>query len=107
MASSGEEMSGGSPSRAGGGTEPPIPEPAAAGASQLDGAEDFEVLEEDEDDLSELPPLEDVGRARGPLREGAQSSERGPGEAAEEPQEWLDVLGESRAGGRQGVRRML
>lgn len=104
MASSGEETSGGSPGRAGGGTSP---EPAAVGAAQLDGAEDFEVLEEDEDDLSELPPLEDVGRARGPLREDAQSSERGPGEAAEDPQEWLDVLGESRAGGWQGVPRML
>ncbi|XP_046789770.1 peptidyl-prolyl cis-trans isomerase FKBP8 isoform X3 [Gallus gallus] len=93
MASSGEEMSSGSPGRASSDTEPPGPEPAATCAAQLDGAEDFEVLEEDEDDLSELPPLEDVGRARGPLREDAQSSEQGPGEAAEDPQEWLDVLG--------------
>ncbi|XP_065604807.1 peptidyl-prolyl cis-trans isomerase FKBP8 [Cyrtonyx montezumae] len=90
MASSGEETSGGSPGRAGTGTEPPCPEPAVA---QLDGAEDFEVLEEDEDDLSELPPLEDVGRARGPLRENARPSEQDPGEAVEDPQEWLDVLG--------------
>ncbi|OXB73131.1 UNVERIFIED_CONTAM: hypothetical protein H355_012056 [Colinus virginianus] len=87
MASSGQETSGGSPGRAGTGTEPPCPEPA------VDGAEDFEVLEEDEDDLSELPPLEDVGRARGPLREDARSSEQDPGEAVEDPQEWLDVLG--------------
>lgn len=99
-------MSSGSPGRASSDTEPPGPEPAVTCAAQLDGAEDFEVLEEDEDDLSELPPLEDVGRARGPLREDAQSSEQGPGEAAEDPQEWLDVLGESRSGGQQGVPRM-
>ncbi|NXH40823.1 FKBP8 isomerase, partial [Dicaeum eximium] len=44
--------------------------------------------EEDEDDLSELPPLEAVGRAA-PPREDAQPPEQGAGE----PQEWLDVLG--------------
>ncbi|NXI21156.1 FKBP8 isomerase, partial [Sterrhoptilus dennistouni] len=88
MASSGEEPRSGSPGRAGTGTE--LEE---ADAAQLDTAEDFEVLEEeeedDEDDLSELPPLEDVGRPR----EDAQPPEPGKGEAAGDPQEWLDVLG--------------
>lgn len=91
MASSGEEPRSGSPGRAGTGTE--LEE--EADAAQLDTAEDFEVLEEegedDEDDLSELPPLEDVGRPR----EDAQPPEPGTGEAAGDPQEWLDVLGES------------
>ncbi|NXC58817.1 FKBP8 isomerase, partial [Aleadryas rufinucha] len=95
MASSGEEPRSGSPGRAGTGTEPA----AAADAAQLDTAEDFEVLEEeeeeeeDEDDLSELPPLEDVGRPPAPAREDAQPPEQGGGDAAGEPQEWLDVLG--------------
>ncbi|XP_014742726.1 PREDICTED: peptidyl-prolyl cis-trans isomerase FKBP8 isoform X2 [Sturnus vulgaris] len=91
MASSGEEPRSGSPGRAGTGTE------TAADAAQLDTAEDFEVLEEegdeDEDDLSELPPLEDVGRPPAPPREDAQPPEQGAGDAAGEPQEWLDVLG--------------
>lgn len=91
MASSGEEPRGGSPGRAGTGTEPS----PAADAAQLDAAEDFEVLEEEEEDLSELPPLEDVGRPPAPPREDAQASEQGGGEAAEDPQEWLDVLGKS------------
>uniref|UniRef100_A0A8U7NHH4 peptidylprolyl isomerase n=1 Tax=Corvus moneduloides TaxID=1196302 RepID=A0A8U7NHH4_CORMO len=93
MASSGEEPRSGSPGRAGTGTEPA----AAADAAQLDTAEDFEVLEEeeeeDEDDLSELPPLEDVGRPPAPPREDAQLPEQGAGDAAGDPQEWLDVLG--------------
>ncbi|KAF1665949.1 Peptidyl-prolyl cis-trans isomerase FKBP8, partial [Aptenodytes patagonicus] len=84
----------GSPGRAGTGTEPS----PTADAAQLDAAEDFEVLEEEEEeeeeeDLSELPPLEDVGRPPAPPREDAQPSEQGGGEAAEDPQEWLDVLG--------------
>ncbi|XP_053855432.1 peptidyl-prolyl cis-trans isomerase FKBP8 [Vidua macroura] len=92
MASSGEEARSGSPGRAGTGTEP------AADAAQLDTAEDFEVLEEeegeeDEDDLSELPPLEDVGRPPAPPREDAQPPEQGAGDAAGDPEEWLDVLG--------------
>ncbi|NWH82217.1 FKBP8 isomerase, partial [Piaya cayana] len=87
MASSGEEPRSSSPSRAGPGTEPD--------AAQLDTGEDFEVLEdeEEEEDLSELPPLEDVGRPA--PREDTQPSEPGRGNAAEDPQEWLDVLGES------------
>lgn len=89
MASSGEEPRSGSPSRAGTGSE-------AEDAAQLDTAEDFEVLEEegeeDEDDLSELPPLEDVARPPAPPREDA---EQGAGDTAGDPQEWLDVLGEN------------
>lgn len=94
MASSGEERRSGSPGRAGTGTEPA----PTADAAQLDTAEDFEVLEEEEEeeeDLSELPPLEDVGRPPAPTREDAKPSEQGKGDAAEDPQEWLDVLGES------------
>lgn len=102
MASSGEEPRSGSPGRAGTGTEAA----AAADAAQLDTAEDFEVLEEeeedDEDDLSELPPLEDVGRPPAPPREDAQPPEPGTGDAAGDPQEWLDVLGE--CPGREGAR---
>lgn len=102
MASSGEEPRSGSPGRAGTGTEAA----AAADAAQLDTAEDFEVLEEeeeeDEDDLSELPPLEDVGRPPAPPREDAQRPEQGTGDAAGDPQEWLDVLGESP--GQEGAR---
>lgn len=93
MASSGEEPSSGSPGRAGTGSEAA----AAADAAQLDTAEDFEVLEEegeeDEDDLSELPPLEDVGRPPAPPREDAQPPVQGAGDAAGDPEEWLDVLG--------------
>uniref|UniRef100_A0A493U1D4 Uncharacterized protein n=1 Tax=Anas platyrhynchos platyrhynchos TaxID=8840 RepID=A0A493U1D4_ANAPP len=66
--------------------------------------EDFEVLEEDEDDLSELPPLEDVGRARAPPPpeppEDSRCPEQDPGETPEPPQEWLDVLGKQQEGGR-------
>ncbi|NXR11524.1 FKBP8 isomerase, partial [Semnornis frantzii] len=87
MASNGEERRSSSPSRAGTGTEPS----STADSTQLDTTEDFEVLEEEEEDedLSELPPLEDVGRPPAPPREDAQPAE----EAAEDPQEWLDVLG--------------
>ena len=100
MASSGEEPRSSSPGRAGTGTELS----PTADASQLDTAEDFEVLEEEEEeeDLSELPPLEDVGRPPVPPREDTQPSEQGGGEAAEDPQEWLDVLGESP--GKEGAR---
>ncbi|KAM9369175.1 peptidyl-prolyl cis-trans isomerase FKBP8 [Phaethornis superciliosus] len=88
MASSGEEPRSGSPNRAvtDTGTEPA----AAADAAHLDTAEEFEVLEEEEEeeeeDLSELPPLEDVSRAPVP-------AQRSGGEAAEEPPDWVDVLG--------------
>ncbi|XP_064353712.1 peptidyl-prolyl cis-trans isomerase FKBP8 isoform X1 [Dromaius novaehollandiae] len=93
MASSGEELSSSSPDWADSGTDLSCPELAGASASLLDSGEDFEVLEDDDDDLSELPPLEDVGRARTPAKEDARPSEQAPGEAAEDPQEWLDVLG--------------
>ncbi|KFQ36923.1 Peptidyl-prolyl cis-trans isomerase FKBP8, partial [Mesitornis unicolor] len=57
--------------------------------------EDFEVLEEEEEeeeDLSELPPLEDVGRPA-PPQEDTQPSEQAGGQVAEDPEEWLQVLG--------------
>uniref|UniRef100_A0A672UZ16 peptidylprolyl isomerase n=2 Tax=Strigops habroptila TaxID=2489341 RepID=A0A672UZ16_STRHB len=84
MASSGEEPRSGSPGRAGTGN---------GSEAALDTVEDFEVLEEEEEeeeeeDLSEMPPLEDVSRPPAPPPE-----EQGGGEAAEDPQEWLDVLG--------------
>lgn len=66
----------------------------------LDGVEDAEAVEEEEEeDLSELPPLEDVGQP--PLEEAEQ-----PGPLPESswlpwslslsppgPDEWLDILG--------------
>lgn len=76
------------------------PDQAEAGAAMLDSREDFEVLDDDEEDLSELPPLEDVGKGKVPPgKEGVQASGPEPaGEGAgEEPpaaEEWLDVLGE-------------
>uniref|UniRef100_A0A8B9EQS5 peptidylprolyl isomerase n=1 Tax=Anser cygnoides TaxID=8845 RepID=A0A8B9EQS5_ANSCY len=92
MASSGEEASAGSPAPVvDTGTAPSCPEPGLS-PTPPDSTEDFEVLEEDEDDLSELPPLEDVGRVREPP-EDARCPEQDPGEAPEAPQEWLDVLG--------------
>ncbi|XP_025894617.1 peptidyl-prolyl cis-trans isomerase FKBP8 [Nothoprocta perdicaria] len=91
MASSGEEQSSSSPDWGDSGTELSAAELAGAGASPLDSGEDFEVLEDEEDDLSELPPLEDVGRGRTPAKEGVP--EQAPAQDAEEPQEWLDVLG--------------
>ncbi|XP_019341692.2 peptidyl-prolyl cis-trans isomerase FKBP8 isoform X2 [Alligator mississippiensis] len=75
------------------------PDQAEAGAAMLDSREDFEVLDDDEEDLSELPPLEDVGKGKAPPgKEGVQASGPEPaGEGAgEEPpaaEEWLDVLG--------------
>lgn len=102
MASSGEEPRSGSPGRAGTGTELSL----AGDAAHLDTGEDFEVLEEEEEeeeDLSELPPLEDVSRPPVPPREDAQPSEQGRGEAAEDPQEWLDVLGENLSGRALGL----
>ncbi|KAI6072400.1 Peptidylprolyl isomerase [Aix galericulata] len=91
MASSEEEASTGCPAPVGTGTASSDPDPAPA---QSDSTEDFEVLEEDEDDLSELPPLEDIGRARAPPPpEDARCPEPGPGDTPEPPQEWLDVLG--------------
>lgn len=98
MASSEEEASTGCPTPVGTDTAPSCPDsdpdPAPA---QSDSTEDFEVLEEDEDDLSELPPLEDVGRARAPPPpeppEDSRCPEQDPGETPEPPQEWLDVLG--------------
>lgn len=103
MASSEEETSTGCPAPVGTGTASSDPDPDPAPA-QSDSTEDFEVLEEDEDDLSELPPLEDVGRARASPPpeppEDTRCPEPGPGETPEPPQEWLDVLGKQQEGGR-------
>ncbi|CAI5798788.1 peptidyl-prolyl cis-trans isomerase FKBP8 [Podarcis lilfordi] len=73
------------------------PELAKSNTSTLDSGEDFEVLDNDEEeeegrdeDLSGLPPLEDVPRNDG--RETAASQPPAP-EDAEETPEWVDVLG--------------
>ncbi|XP_074834291.1 peptidyl-prolyl cis-trans isomerase FKBP8 [Carettochelys insculpta] len=95
MASGGEGPAAGSPDWAD--TSMDL---ATASASMLDSGEDFEVLDEDdEDDLSELPPLEDVGPGRAmPAKDDTQAPrpEQAPEEAPEVPpaaEEWLDVLG--------------
>ncbi|XP_075759011.1 peptidyl-prolyl cis-trans isomerase FKBP8 [Pelodiscus sinensis] len=100
MASGGEEPADGSPDWAGASLDLGSPGLAEASASMLDSGEDFEVLdEEDDDDLSELPPLEDIGPEKAtPARDDAQTpgSEQTPEEASKMPlaaDEWLDVLG--------------
>ncbi|XP_027708948.1 peptidyl-prolyl cis-trans isomerase FKBP8 [Vombatus ursinus] len=75
--------------------------PSPSGAAQLDSGEDFEVLdgteeeeEGDDDDLSELPPLEDLGTAQneGPTEpQPTTSEETGPSSPLQE--EWMDILG--------------
>ncbi|XP_028906185.1 peptidyl-prolyl cis-trans isomerase FKBP8 isoform X2 [Ornithorhynchus anatinus] len=73
-----------------------IPSPSEV-ATQLEGGEDFEVLDEEEDDLSELPPLEDLRAAPAQAQSPADKEEPSVPEAAGEPEitqdEWLDVLG--------------
>uniref|UniRef100_K7FXT1 peptidylprolyl isomerase n=1 Tax=Pelodiscus sinensis TaxID=13735 RepID=K7FXT1_PELSI len=100
MASGGEEPADGSPDWAGASLDLGSPGLAEASASMLDSGEDFEVLdEEDDDDLSELPPLEDIGPEKAtPARDDSQTpgSEQTPEEASKMPlaaDEWLDVLG--------------
>ncbi|XP_061456971.1 peptidyl-prolyl cis-trans isomerase FKBP8 [Rhineura floridana] len=78
------------------------PELVKSSTSMLDSGEDFEVLnnddaeEEEDGDLSGLPPLEDVPAG------GVKDSRQGPAcelpapeesKATEEAREWLDVLG--------------
>ncbi|KAL2090285.1 hypothetical protein ACEWY4_014973 [Coilia grayii] len=63
----------------------------------LDGAEDFEMLETNEDDGGEddLPPLEDAGSGKKEEAEsegGARSRDDGPRQCAPKD-EWLDILG--------------
>ncbi|NXA42721.1 FKBP8 isomerase, partial [Eudromia elegans] len=93
MASSGEEQSSSSPDWGDSGTELSAAELAGAGSSPLDSGEDFEVLEDEDDDVSELPPLEDVGQGRPPATERGPAPEQAPAEDAGDQQEWLDVLG--------------
>lgn len=69
----------------------------------LDGAEDAEGDEDEDEELSELPPLQDVGRpaldeAKQPgalAREFLAAIEPEP-EPAPDPDEWLDILGKDR-----------
>ncbi|XP_043392019.1 peptidyl-prolyl cis-trans isomerase FKBP8 isoform X2 [Chelonia mydas] len=100
MASGGEGPADGSPDWADTSIDLSSPGLAKASASMLDSGEDFEVLDEDDDDdLSELPPLEDIGTGRAPpARDDTQvpGSEQAPEEVSNMPQaaeEWLDVLG--------------
>ncbi|XP_026510722.1 peptidyl-prolyl cis-trans isomerase FKBP8 [Terrapene carolina triunguis] len=100
MASGGEGPADGSPDWADTSIDLSSPGLAKASTSMLDSGEDFEVLDEDDDDdLSELPPLEDIGTGRTPpARDDTQApgSEQAPEEASNMPQaaeEWLDVLG--------------
>ncbi|KAL8177746.1 UNVERIFIED_CONTAM: Peptidyl-prolyl cis-trans isomerase fkbp8 [Gekko kuhli] len=73
------------------------PELAKAGASMMDSGEDFEVLDdEEEEDMSGLPPLEDV-----PTSKTAAAKDEARGSVSEQPaeegseavEEWMDVLG--------------
>ncbi|XP_060086542.1 peptidyl-prolyl cis-trans isomerase FKBP8-like, partial [Heteronotia binoei] len=73
------------------------PELAKANASVMDSGEDFEVLDdEEEDDMNDLPPLEDV-----PASKPTAAKEEAPGSMSERPaeegsetaEEWTDVLG--------------
>lgn len=75
------------------------PELAKANSSMLDSGEDFEVLDDDngagEDDLSGLPPLEDVPTSKVlPAKDASQETmAHPPEEGAKAEEEWLDVLG--------------
>ncbi|KAJ6664248.1 hypothetical protein lerEdw1_008467 [Lerista edwardsae] len=75
------------------------PELAKASSSMLDSGEDFEVLDDDngagEDDLSGLPPLEDVPTSKAlPVKDASQeTTAHPPKEGANAEEEWLDVLG--------------
>ncbi|XP_053152538.1 peptidyl-prolyl cis-trans isomerase FKBP8-like [Hemicordylus capensis] len=69
------------------------PELAKASASLLDSGEDFEVLDDEdgEEDLSDLPPLEDI-----PANKVPAAKDEGQATASEESVEaveWMDVLG--------------
>ncbi|XP_015266773.1 PREDICTED: peptidyl-prolyl cis-trans isomerase FKBP8 [Gekko japonicus] len=73
------------------------PELAKAGVSMMDSGEDFEVLDdEEEEDMSGLPPLEDVptGKTTAAKDEARGSvSEQPAMGGAEAVEEWMDVLG--------------
>ncbi|XP_069505388.1 peptidyl-prolyl cis-trans isomerase FKBP8 isoform X2 [Ambystoma mexicanum] len=68
--------------------------------SVLDSGEDFEIIDSEDDDLSELPLLEDLGATKKldtheeELRlQKAEDVEEEDTEAIPAPDEWLDVLG--------------
>ncbi|XP_066491799.1 peptidyl-prolyl cis-trans isomerase FKBP8 [Tiliqua scincoides] len=75
------------------------PELAKTNASMLDSGEDFEVLDDDngdgEEDLSGLPPLEDVPTSKTlPTKDASQETTAHPSkEDSKTEEEWLDVLG--------------
>ncbi|XP_020669929.3 peptidyl-prolyl cis-trans isomerase FKBP8 [Pogona vitticeps] len=77
------------------------PELAKPSTSSTDNGEDFEVLEneeeEDEEDrdeeMSGLPPLEDVPPAKAKNEGQGSVSDTPPEESSETSPEWLDVLG--------------
>uniref|UniRef100_H3ACC8 peptidylprolyl isomerase n=1 Tax=Latimeria chalumnae TaxID=7897 RepID=H3ACC8_LATCH len=60
--------------------------------SLLDSGEDFEMLSDDDDDLSDLPPLENAGTAKSE-KEGDKSKAQKGKAAVESTGEWLEVLG--------------
>lgn len=73
------------------------PELAKASTSVMDSGEDFEVLDdEEEEDMSSLPPLEDVPtRKMMAAKDEAQASmsEKPAAEGSEAVEEWMDILG--------------
>lgn len=80
--------------------QPPAGVPPLEDFEVLDGVEDADGEEEEEEDLSGLPPLEDmgqptVGEAEQPgvlAREFLAATEPEPAPAPA-PEEWLDILG--------------
>lgn len=95
-------------------------EPAAGPSAGVPPLEDFEVLDrvedgegEEEEDLSGLPPLEDMGQLTveeagqpGALaREFLAATEPEPAPAPA-PEEWLDILGKCEQSPRSGATLM-
>lgn len=72
------------------------PELEKGSVSMLDSGEDFEVLDDDnrdgEDDLSGLPPLEDIPPSKDASQE---TTAHPPEEGSKAEEEWLDVLGKN------------
>ncbi|XP_042334060.1 peptidyl-prolyl cis-trans isomerase FKBP8 [Sceloporus undulatus] len=98
MASGGEGVDDISPDWAGASiVDLTSPELEKANPSLIDSGEDFEVLDNDEEgdeDLSGLPPLEDVPPSK-TKEDGTGDAPDAPAqeEGSEATQEWLDVLG--------------
>lgn len=104
MASGGDSLEDMSPDWAGTSiVDLTSPELVKANSSMLDSGEDFEVLDDDngagEDDLSGLPPLEDVPMSKAlPAKDASQeTTAHPPEEGAKAEEEWLDVLGKEPA----------